>query len=303
MAAFYFHTVKPIAEHYARWSRDNLATFVAEDSHSRQKGVIHILTDMETMRFTRAIYRFQVLCQAPGINRDTRIRSISRSMRSREGTVLAIIDVIEPWEIEELFSFYQFAREVYDNIFSKIRWDLHSDNPKFDDQRRPPTPDGAFDLDNSWDNYLEGTTLHGLSLLHTVLFKIKDHEHLVPTMQKYINSSYIPFNAMEGTLGESEQYWRRTDRPSERDQRQEERAAFPFRGDIDEPDAPPLAWTIIWYDTYSSLYGYYIPDEMRRCWYVFWDAATLEDNGGKRVLHKQWEELYDDCDPRYDLFC
>lgn len=149
MAAFYFHTVNPIAAHYARWSRDNLATFVAEDSHSHQKEVTHILTDMETVRFTRAIYRFQVLCQAAGINRDRGFGSISRSMRSREETVLAILDVIEPWEIEEMFSFYQFAQEVYDNIFSKIRWDLHSDNPKFDDQRRPPTPDGAFDLDNS----------------------------------------------------------------------------------------------------------------------------------------------------------
>lgn len=107
---------------------------------------------------------------------------------------------------------------------------------------------------------------------------------------------------MEGTLGESEQHWRRSDHPSERDRMREERAAFPFRGDIDEPDAPPLAWTIIWYDTYSNLYGYYIPEEMRRWGYVFWDAATLEDNGGKRVLHKQWEEEYDACDPRDDLF-
>lgn len=151
-------------------------------------------------------------------------------------------------------------------------------------------------------DFLEGTALHGLPLLYTVIFKIKDHDHLVSTMQKHITSSYIPFNTIEGTLGDTQQYSRRSNNPSERDRMQEERAAFPFRGDSDEPDAPPLAWTIMWYDTYSNLYGHYVPDEMRRWGYVFWDAATLEDNGGKRVLHKQWEEPYDACDPRDDLF-
>lgn len=34
-----------------------------------------------------------------------------------------------------------------DQIFHEIRWDVHEDNPKFEDQQRPPTPEGAFDLD------------------------------------------------------------------------------------------------------------------------------------------------------------
>lgn len=67
----------------------------------------------------------------------------------REEAMSAFLNVIEPWEIEEMYSFYQFAPAVYNNIFVKIRWDLHSDSPKFDRQYRPPTPDEVFDLDSS----------------------------------------------------------------------------------------------------------------------------------------------------------
>ncbi|KFY34844.1 hypothetical protein V494_06423 [Pseudogymnoascus sp. VKM F-4513 (FW-928)] len=304
VAASYLHTVKPIAEQYARWSLDNLATFVAKEPQSRHEKVTHILTDMEALRFTRAIYRFQVLCQITDYIYFGREFPYTPGYTTlRDETLFAFIGVMEPWETEEMLSFYQFAWESYDNIFSKIRWDLHADNPKFDDQRRPPTPDGAFDLDNSMcrGDYLEGTTLRGLSLLHTVIFKIKDHEHLVSTMQQPIVSSYIPFRTMEGVMSETHQHSQRSNHPSGRDQMQQERTPFPFRGDADEPNAPPLAWTIIWHDTYSNLFGCHIPDEMRRWGYVFWDAATLENNGGKGVLHKQWEEPWDACDPRDDL--
>jgi hypothetical protein len=82
---------------------------------------------------------------------------------------------------------------------------------------------------------------------------------------------------------------------------EEQRVAFPFRGDSDEPDMPPLAWTIMWYDTYSNLYGGYIPDELRRWGYVFWDAATLEVTGGKRVLNKHWEKPWEASDPRDEM--
>lgn len=154
-------------------------------------------------------------------------------------------------------------------------------------------------------DFLVGAALHGLSLLYTILFKIKDHEHLVSTMQQYITiSPYISFDAGTGILGEREQRQRRSNHPSEQDRMEEQRVVFPFRGDSDEPDAPPLAWTILWCDTYSNLYGWYIPDKMRRWGYVFWDAARLESSGGKKVLEDQWEECwggYDAYDPRDDL--
>ena len=149
------------------------------------------------------------------------------------------------------------------------------------------------------DSYLEGLTLRGLPLLNTVLFRIKDHQHLVSTIQQHMVSSYIPFNAAEGVLGETQQALRRESCTSERDRKQDQRFPFPFRGD-GEPDAPPLAWTIIWGDTYSSLYGSYISDEMRRWGYVFWDATTLEGAMGREILERQWEEYWGG-DPRDNL--
>lgn len=306
---FYFQLVKPLIEYYARWTLDNLAEEAGEDACGEVA-----LTSMETLRLTRAIYRFQLLCQLADPV-DTAI------MSSRGETVRAFLDLLEPWEIEEVFSFYQFAQDAYDRKFKHIRWNLHPSNPKFDDQRQPPTPEGAFVLDNlsklnyslsylltlhtsntrmsDRDNYLEGLTLRGVPLLHTVLFQIKDHQHLVSTIQQHLASSYIPFNAIEGVLGETQQASRRENHPSERDRMQEERAPFPFRGDS-ESDAPPLAWTMIWNGTYSNLYGWYISDEMRRWGYVFWDAARLEVAGGKEFLKHQWGRCWED-DPRDDL--
>ena len=145
--------------------------------------------------------------------------------------------------------------------------------------------------------YLEGTTLQGLPLLRTVLSKIKDRAHLVSTMQQHITTSYIPFNVLEGVLGETQQALRRQSHASKHEQMQN--APFPFRGD-GEPDAPSLAWTMIWDGTYSDLYGWYISDDLRRWGYVFWDGETLERTGGARVLMRQWKEYWDD-DPRDSL--
>ncbi|KAL7916982.1 hypothetical protein ACQKWADRAFT_307934 [Trichoderma austrokoningii] len=292
MVAFHLRCVNPIAGYYARWALDNLAKETGKDSSDYRQEIALTLT--EAMRFTRAVYRFQLLCQ---------LADPIRSSRHKLIHVQAFLDTLKAWEIEELFSFYQFARGKFEEIFNNIRWDVHPDNPKFDDQGRPPTPEGAFDLDSSVerDNFLEGTTLRGTSLLHTVLFEIKDHEHLVSLMQRHISSSYVPLNVSEGVFGETQQAIRRRDHPSEQDQMQEERVPCQFCGD-GEPDTPPLAWTIIWGDTYSNLYGCYTLDEMRRWGYIFWDAARLESTGAREVLRRQWEESWGDEDPRDNLF-
>lgn len=61
---------------------------------------------------------------------------------------------------------------------------------------------------------------------------------------------------------------------------------------------PPLAWTLIWEGTYSSLVGYFINDKLRKWGYVMWDAARLEKTGAKEVLKRQWESDWLGQDPR-----
>ncbi|RSL53624.1 hypothetical protein CEP53_007694 [Fusarium sp. AF-6] len=208
---------------------------------------------------------------------------------------------MEPWEIEEFYALYQFVCNVYQKIFAHIYWDLHPDNPRFNDQGRPPTPDGAFDLDSLdlRNNYLEGTTLHGLTFLRTVLFQITDDEILVSTMQKRIRSSHIPIGGFHGMFDEMQQMTRRQHQPSERDQMEADRVPLVFVRD--EINRPPRAWTMIWGDTYSNIYGATIPDELRDWGYVFWDEATLERVGGVKMLRSQLERDWGDVDPR-DFF-
>lgn len=142
------------------------------------------------------------------------------------------------------------------------------------------------------DLYLEGLTLRGLRPLHTVLFCIKDHEHLVSVIRKNIVQSYIPIRAYEGILSDSYQEFRYMNNPTDRDRLQESRVQLPFRGD-EEPDAPPLAWTIIWGGIYSNLYGFFISEELRRCGYVFWDAVRLESGDGIEVMERLKKDVVD----------
>lgn len=137
MVTFYFRCVEPVTEHFVHWILQNLQQAPGQTLDGQPAAIT--LTNTELARFTRATYRFQMLCYL-GDPDDKRIRVW------RADNVQAFLDLFEPWEREELYSFYQFAEDIYDHIFDNILWDLHPDNPKFDDQGRPPTPDGAYDL-------------------------------------------------------------------------------------------------------------------------------------------------------------
>lgn len=94
-------------------------------------------------------------------------------------------------------------------------------------------------------------------------------------------------------LGRWTQQKRRQKWPCDRDEKQLRRDPMPFRGD-GQPDElgprPPRAWTLIWGEKYSNLYGDYVPENIRRWGYVMWDAARLEQTGVMRkVLHLCYE--------------
>lgn len=139
MVDYYRRFVKPMIQHFARSALKELENDCDISPKLEQERVA--LTDAETMRVTRAIYRFQLVSHVAN--------PIEERTSVLERELKIVFDILEPWEIEEFYSFYQFAARVYDETFKKIHWDLDSDNPKFDDQDRPHTPDGAFDFDSS----------------------------------------------------------------------------------------------------------------------------------------------------------
>lgn len=140
MAAFYLHYVKPITERFGRWALNNLAREVGQGANGNEKEARPSHTEM--MRLTRATYRFQLLSQLVNLDDWTK-------RNNAESSIQVLFDNIQPWAIEELLAFYEFAEEIYNGVFNRIRWDMHPQNPKFNDQARPPTPDGAFDLINT----------------------------------------------------------------------------------------------------------------------------------------------------------
>lgn len=140
MVSFYLQTAGPVADYYLEQAMKNLDEQVGEGSHKLPSQPEP--SNIERQRCLRAACRFQLLCCA--------VKSTSLIRISYDDTLDRLAERLfytpEPWEGEELLSFYQFAEAVYEEIFDNIAADVHPNNPRFDDQDRPPTPVGAFEL-------------------------------------------------------------------------------------------------------------------------------------------------------------
>ncbi|KAI1653868.1 hypothetical protein F4813DRAFT_393248 [Daldinia decipiens] len=264
MAAFHLSIISPLLQYYTSWALANLAT---------QSGNIPRSTTpsrVEERRLLRFFYRFQLCCNL--FRKGGQKQCTKQNLGFRPVEILQLFSCLfEPWEVEEISCINTFAQDKYDQIFQEISWDVNKKNPKFDGQR-PPTPEGAFDFENSWarKRLLTGTVSLGLELLH------------------------------KEALGETAQWERRQEALSKRDEKQNRRDPLPFNGD--EESCPPLAWTLIWGGTYSNLYGYYVQDTIRRFGYVFFfDAITIESLGAKDILLREWKKDWGDSDPRNDI--
>lgn len=321
MVSFYLQNAVPVARYYLKQVLRNLYEQIGEGSHRLPSQTEP--SNTEWQRCLRAAYRFQLLCCA--------VKSARFIHNIYDDTLEHLAERLfytpEPWEGEELLSFYEFAEAVYKDIFDDIAAEVHPDNARFDGQDRPPTPEGAFELARFSGackpkieppfgapkahtsvpvNYKAGTALRGgLELLRTVLVYLHcggDREDLVKIMQRNIVS--FQFGLVDTDVGILHDGWqreRRDQRPSRKDELTRERALLPFQGD--GLSGPPLAWTILWGGTYCNMIGDYIPGKLRQWGYVFWDADRLESCGGRDVLRRQWEYRWDpDEDPRDSVY-
>ncbi|BCS02998.1 uncharacterized protein AKAW2_61262S [Aspergillus luchuensis] len=294
MAAFHLGIVRPLMQEYIAWSLGNLASQTGTRPYNTK------LSTTEEMRLLRSMYRFQLWSNLFRICPDTQDRHGSQ-LDGRKFMELQF-SFFEPWEVEEIFCIKPFAKMKVDHIFSKIHRDVSPGPPAIPGQQRS-MPAGFFDFDNPFkrDCLLNGTIALGLDFLHTVLFKIKDHDHLVSTMRNHIGLETVCF-LNNDVIGLDVQNKRRRSKPSLRDRKQGRRDPLPFLGDVvvrgTDTTHPPLAWTLIWEGTYSSLVGYFIKDKIRKWGYVMWDAARLEKAGAKEVLRRQWESDWLGQDPR-----
>ncbi|KAK3899285.1 hypothetical protein C8A05DRAFT_46603 [Staphylotrichum tortipilum] len=278
--AFHLTVIEPLVQSFVNWALGNFARETEAPPPPQP------LSRTEEARIVRAMYRFQLCCN---LFHDRRHQWISVQLDALDMLEL-VFSLFEPWEVEQVVCVYAFVQDRFDRIFSAIHGDVSREHPRFADVPRGSTPIDSFDFDNDYERttWLGGTVLSGLGRLHSVLFKMRDHEHLVSTMQKTITGGEL----FDDALWDVSQSTLRREQPSERDLKEEAREPLPFVGDV-VPDiqgssCPPLAWTLVWKGTYSNRYGDYLGDKMRRWGYVMWDAARLEVGKGEALIWTQW---------------
>ncbi|RSM07293.1 hypothetical protein CEP52_005288 [Fusarium oligoseptatum] len=122
MAIFFYRLARPISGYYAQQTLSCLASNLEKNGYPRKPEPA--LSSSETMRFRRAIYRFQVfsLLLDPS---DPNIKQL------RVQIAQDFINMPEPWETEEIFAFYQYLQSTYHKVFADISWDLNPSNPEF----------------------------------------------------------------------------------------------------------------------------------------------------------------------------
>ncbi|XRM40133.1 hypothetical protein ABZX51_003452 [Aspergillus tubingensis] len=293
MMSFHFDVIKPFAKHYAEWALSNLAK-EPEASHTK---VDEPLSESEEFRIIRALYRFQICCNLFGLGpHQDHVSGDYQSylfVKIRK-ICLFLESLYHPWELEELWSINLFAEEKCTEFIKSIEWDFHEDNPRFDRQGRPCTPDGAIDIRTYDDCYMRGILTRGLRFLHKIMYEIQDHMEVVRIMEDNLVMLWPEFlGGCHGALEPETRHDRRLDYPSATDKREGLRDPLPFRGDIvnnSDGEYPPLAWTILWGGTYSNMIGDEGVSYISEWGYVMWDAARLERTGAKEVLARRWRE-------------
>lgn len=149
IVTFHLSVVKPLTRLYHGWALANLTN--QTEGKSEDQADDKPLTKTEETRLFRAFYRFQLCCNLFGTGRHRPLLCYRLDFRSVD-ILASFFCLFEPWEVEEIVCIYTFAKAKYTEIFQKIRWDVHEENPKFGGQR-PPTPEGAFDLDNDCEHF------------------------------------------------------------------------------------------------------------------------------------------------------
>lgn len=276
MAAFQVKIVQPLAESYSARALDSLAKESGKCIHELES-----LSAIEEIRMWRAMYRLQVACMLFGnttnsnANSDWLQEHFSTEFRFKE-----YIALFEPWELEAILCVYGFALDHFTKFFRSHNY--------------PEVEDVTGGIGSCAIHALSAPSF-GLKMVHQVALTTTDRNELLEIITKYsdrhvglfINNCFTPMTQI--ILRQSES--------SARHQLEKDRVATPFRGDGDGYHCrgfdqlvfyPPLAWTMVWGSTYNNVFGLLIPERLRDCGLVFWEAGRVESVGGEPLVKGMW---------------
>ncbi|KAI3391475.1 hypothetical protein diail_7306 [Diaporthe ilicicola] len=294
---FHVHVVEPLTEAFAPWALGALPSKPENQAACQSAS----LSDTERRRIQRGFYRMQMFCNLCGT------QGVERSAPARiSETVdcLRVLSMFPAWEVEEILSVHEFAKDRYADIFKQVAWDLNErENPKYKHISLPSANEFLMLIHKMRDGtlYVNDTPLtivlrYGPRLLAKT-FKATSHEQLVELIRAAIESAWM-VSIYGGTLDEVQDEWmqdaRRAEWPNHHDSAQDHRQKTPFNGD--KLGAPPLAWVLYWQGDYSNLFGGHIQEPLRRWAFVMWDAARL-DSHAKDEIENAWGA---GSDPRED---
>ncbi|KAI9765475.1 MAG: hypothetical protein M1839_005495 [Geoglossum umbratile] len=274
MAAFHSSLVVPVACHYVDWAMTNLPM---DRKSCQDRGP---LSKAEETRVFRALYRFQLCCNLFGKGCLTCATGHNWIPHAFPVTnVLELfLSLFEPWEVEEIICIKAFATNKHTKTFNSIHNNVDKWSPNFEGPRSPSPPRSFhFGIRDTRDSLSEGTMSRGLNILDMLFSTVWDHKQLLYLIQARITPSQQDLLQDAGSTETQSQL--HNDSPqSHRQQKQNRRDPMPFTGvgdsETDEP-RPPLAWTALHGEIYSSIFRGSRDDDPNRWGYVMWDDARL----------------------------
>ncbi|KAI3334162.1 hypothetical protein F4824DRAFT_468903 [Ustulina deusta] len=307
MVAYHISVARPLARLYSNWALANLKKAVL--SSTGQQGAVATkandvveegeeepagqddhnikLSRSEEIRIFRALYRYETCHHLFGHSQGQRQGGFYH--HEINGLFFCLLD---PWEAEAVGCINAFVRLRYKDIFNQVKTDLHSRNAKFRLENGFYHPEGSYNLEAEYDDYMEGTISRGLKTTAQLLVT-DDHEKLVSEMHRYLTHFRdvdAPIRQALGSVAQSDRREMSTNFPNARDEAEQRRDPMHFVGDAVPPDEPPFAWVALWGGQYANIYGEYVPQSVRRWGYVMWDERRWINMGAEEnPVARQWK--------------
>ncbi|KAK9773305.1 hypothetical protein SCAR479_10034 [Seiridium cardinale] len=318
LAAYHISVARPLARMYSKWALTNLRKAVSSPAGQDGVGALTAtvkqgeekeeqeskeletdasegnhdtkLSRCEEIRIYRALYRYDTYYHLFGQNHGRR----HGSFRHHEIHEL-FFSLFDPWEAEAIGCIDIFVRHKYEDIFNQIKKDLDPKNDRFRQENGVYNPEGSYDLELEYDDYLNGTIARGLKMTVRLL-RIDDHQKLVSKMERCLTHFHwldSPLGQVLGSMAQNDRREMSINFPNTRDEAEQRQDAIKFVGDDVPPIGPPIAWVHLWGGKYVNIYGDYVPEPARQWGYVMWDERRWNDLGALELVARQWKTSCD----------
>ncbi|KAI1388386.1 uncharacterized protein F4822DRAFT_429011 [Hypoxylon trugodes] len=297
MVGCYFRAIRPAIRQYVRYTAAKLNESIGVSPACGSTK----LSSTEETRVVRGLYRLQLYSHLFSVGPHNGLGSgfITKDREAHLlGSSLFFADS-EPWEVEEFWCVYLFAKTTYDEMLEYFRPEINRKLEPVTELLRyhhPQLSPTLSDLDGWYlrEIVVDAYISRGLQMMSSIRNFLDDTGDLAAIKYRLLSHHGIGVNI--SYRSKLMQRLRYDKHPCEKDYLSAARDPLPFEGDSET--RPSSAWTLTWSGTYSNLYGEYIPNKLREWGYVMWDEARIKDTGADKLLSSQLQAEWKGVDPR-----